>query len=159
MKPTRDSRTGLVLDICPRCQGWWLDGGELWRLLKAERFKEEIERYDSASQGADADAVAASRRKEPRFMMVCSKCTTIMHTRTFDGITVDVCQKCRSLWFDRGELALLLGDRPGLEELLGQKDLTVSAMWEDEICGVIGAVLQFCGGWRRRGWYDSDGLL
>jgi Zn-finger nucleic acid-binding protein len=155
MKPVRDPRTGLGLDICPRCQGWWLDGGELWRLVKAQQFSGEIEQFDTASQGADADALAAQRRKEARFMMVCCKCSTIMHTRVFGGVTIDACQKCRSLWFDKGELGMLLSDKPALTDLMQQRDLTAQAMWEDEVCGILGAVLSFLAP-RRRGFFDME---
>jgi Zn-finger nucleic acid-binding protein len=37
--------------------------------------------------------------------MNCPDCTDRMRDRTVMGVTVDECESCRAVWFDRGELA------------------------------------------------------
>jgi len=38
------SKTGILIDVCPKCRGVWLDRGELDLLL--ERVKEHQREYD-----------------------------------------------------------------------------------------------------------------
>lgn len=38
------SKTGILIDVCPKCKGVWLDRGELNQLL--ERVKEHQREYD-----------------------------------------------------------------------------------------------------------------
>lgn len=39
------SKTGILIDVCPKCKGVWLDRGELNQLL--ERVKEYQTEYDT----------------------------------------------------------------------------------------------------------------
>jgi Zn-finger nucleic acid-binding protein len=39
---------------------------------------------------------------------VCPRCDTALFILEFKGIEVDFCHQCRGLWFDAGELELLL---------------------------------------------------
>ncbi len=46
-------RSGVLIDICPKCRGVWLDGGELEKLLGQVRqyeqeYEAELERYRRA---------------------------------------------------------------------------------------------------------------
>jgi Zn-finger nucleic acid-binding protein len=36
--------------------------------------------------------------------MNCPKCNTEMHTRKIEGVTIDECTRCRSFWFEPGEI-------------------------------------------------------
>ena len=47
--------------------------------------------------------------------MKCPVCRTLMFVVEYDGIELDVCQDCGGIWFDRGELDLVLGDHAALE--------------------------------------------
>jgi Zn-finger nucleic acid-binding protein len=41
--------------------------------------------------------------------MKCPRCeTSMLEERERDGVTTDVCQKCRGIWLDRGELERLI---------------------------------------------------
>ena len=41
--------------------------------------------------------------------MKCPRCeSTILDERDRDGVTIDVCPKCRGIWLDRGELERLI---------------------------------------------------
>jgi len=62
--------------------------------------------------------------------MRCPRCGTVLVERTRVGVAVDVCDRCRGVWLDRGELekilaalrkgeqesALLLAERRGRRE-------------------------------------------
>jgi hypothetical protein len=39
------SKTGILIDVCPKCKGVWLDRGELNQLL--ERVKVHQQEYDA----------------------------------------------------------------------------------------------------------------
>lgn len=45
---------------------------------------------------------------------VCPRCDLALFVLEFKGIEVDFCHKCRGLWFDAGELELLL-ERTGAD--------------------------------------------
>lgn len=47
------SKTGILIDVCPKCKGVWLDRGELNQLL--ERVKEHQKEYDAHYERAYRD--------------------------------------------------------------------------------------------------------
>ncbi|MEP7075690.1 MAG: zf-TFIIB domain-containing protein [Acidobacteriota bacterium] len=38
----------------------------------------------------------------------CPKCDGTLHATDFEGIKIDVCDKCHGAWFDAGELAQVI---------------------------------------------------
>lgn len=41
--------------------------------------------------------------------MICPRCSkNTLEERERDGITIDICQECRGIWLDRGELERLI---------------------------------------------------
>lgn len=50
--------------------------------------------------------------------MKCPHCRSVMYVAEIDGVELDLCADCRGIWFDRGELDLLLGGG-GLPQLAG----------------------------------------
>jgi hypothetical protein len=56
---------------------------------------------------AQLDAERASRAKtQPR--LVCPRCSAQLTEREFQNIHIDVCGKCHGVWFDAGELEMVL---------------------------------------------------
>jgi len=54
--------------------------------------------------------------------MTCPRCeAAVLEEKDRDGITIDVCQRCRGIWLDRGELERLIAqamaDQDELERL------------------------------------------
>ncbi len=51
------SKSGVQIDVCPRCKGVWLDRGELNRLLESAREyrKEDEDYYEKHSHYEDDD--------------------------------------------------------------------------------------------------------
>jgi len=91
----------LLVDYCEGCGGVWLDGGEL----------------DDAKGIADAQDDRKVRlmraiwqmRAEVRGdkLMICPKCKspTVQEFMTGEGVTLDMCDRCKGSWFEKGELA------------------------------------------------------
>ncbi len=58
-------------------------------------------------------------------MMRCPRCSAAMGPfNTEEGVTVDTCGACRSVWFDRGELARMANTREDLPSLDAASDLS-----------------------------------
>lgn len=105
---------GLEIDHCLACGGCWLDAGELSLLLSGEPG---LPQQDLVRE------VARSRCD-------CPACAGRMRRGALGGVEVDVCPDGCGLWFDRGELAALIGARATnaraaplvrhLQELFGQ---------------------------------------
>ncbi len=110
MRELRFPGTEVELDCCPRCQGVWLDDGEL-HLLR-ERVAElvgsgEAEDGRSLSERAAALLSEAEVAGEQRFS--CPKCKAKLWHVEREGEVVEVCSGCNGMWFDAGELTLMLG--------------------------------------------------
>jgi Zn-finger nucleic acid-binding protein len=89
---------GVEIDHCVACGGTWLDAGELDQLAllagaKPGRLAEVLEQG-----GGDA---RADRR--------CVRCPSKLRAVKLDGIEIDRCGHGHGLWFDRGEVATLVG--------------------------------------------------
>lgn len=88
---------GVDFESCPKCSGVWLDRGELAALTRSRGGK---------SLQAE---IVGERRTE----FLCPKC--IPPALLFEGehnlpedFLLDICLRCRGLWFDRGEFPSLL---------------------------------------------------
>jgi len=87
----------VEIDYCTNCKGIWLDRGEL-DLIFSTADKKEIAKSFSAKTESDE----VKRR--------CPICKKTMDKVEFEntGIIIDRCTNNHGLWFDRGELKLLL---------------------------------------------------
>jgi Zn-finger nucleic acid-binding protein len=87
----------VVADVCPTCQGVFLDKGEIKRITGHDQLHDLLTKhvgYDSDSQ------------------RVCPSCGSIMDMEDADGTKVDVCLTCFGVWLDAGELEQLRA-KPG----------------------------------------------
>lgn len=112
-------REEIELDYCPRCRGLWFDAGELALLY------EKIGVEAALPPLGTVPAAPTAERKRP-----CPRCRRRMKKKRLgkEGkAVVDVCPVEDGLWFDAGELALVVqrhredqgaGDR--LAEFLGE---------------------------------------
>lgn len=80
---------GVEVDLCPSCQGVWLDRGELSQLV-----------------GTDKDlSPTASGMKDTSY--ACPRCHQTLTEVAYPWerrILVDVCAACEGIWLDAGEL-------------------------------------------------------
>ena len=116
-KVTLESATGaLVVDHCPRCGGVWFEKGEAQRATKhspAELWKHIPPRASlirppchgcHAPLDRDAERCGACGKKNE---LACPMCNKAMERRRHAALTLDVCARCRGVWFDHSELRSL----------------------------------------------------
>lgn len=85
---------GIVIDICPTCNGCWLDKNEVTKITRSRKQALEVTLQD----------------KKPTLYR-CPRCRGKLHEgmhQTITDLLLDECDKCGGLWCDRGELARLL---------------------------------------------------
>ena len=78
---------GTIVFWCNLCAGVWIDGNELYDILKIP-----------------PDAIPAAVVRNAK---TCPKCRTqVFHPVNFPGtdVVIDMCENCKGFWFDRGEL-------------------------------------------------------
>lgn len=102
----------MAIDVCPRCQGMWLDSGELQHFPNRAALRPYL---------ASAKQAPSRCRKQghsiPRAMVACATCRgapvacpscgarlALVVTST---CTIDVCTACEGVWLDAGELEQL----------------------------------------------------
>lgn len=91
----------LMVDHCPNCSGVWLDGGEARSLGNIAANPEDVKLRISR------EVWNLRFKMQKTSALACPKCQTkSMHDfKTSEGVTVDLCDKCKGIWMDRGETA------------------------------------------------------
>ena len=79
----------ITIDICPSCQGSWLDDGELQKLLKGRKLANHLTEHIGT---------------KTKSQLVCPRCGGLMDIEKAEDIEVDVCLDCGGVWLDGGEL-------------------------------------------------------
>jgi len=82
----------IIIDVCPKCQGIWLDKGELQKILKDRKLTDYLTKH------------IGTKSKSP---MVCPRCGMTMDLEKAEDVEVDVCLSCGGVWLDAGELETL----------------------------------------------------
>ncbi|MCK8503659.1 zf-TFIIB domain-containing protein [Myxococcus fulvus] len=104
---------GVPVDTCARCQGHWLDAGELERLAPGWRTEALQAALPSATRRC-----RHARHHVPAMREECGLCgspvarcpscdETLSQVRT-EVCAVDVCSRCHGLWLDANELKQLM---------------------------------------------------
>ena len=79
----------IEIDICPKCNGIWLDSGELKKVLKDREVTDYLTKY------------VGTKARSP---LICPRCRNLMDIEVAEDIETDVCLKCRGVWLDAGEM-------------------------------------------------------
>jgi len=79
----------IIIDVCPKCHGIWLDKGELQKILKDRKLADYLTKH------------IGTKSKSP---MVCPRCGMTMDLEKAEDVEVDVCLSCSGVWLDAGEL-------------------------------------------------------
>ncbi|GAG56919.1 unnamed protein product [marine sediment metagenome] len=82
----------IIIDVCPKCNGIWLDKGELGKLLEDRKLTNYLTKH------------IGTKSRSP---MVCPRCGMTMDIEKAGDIEVDVCLTCGGVWLDEGELEKL----------------------------------------------------
>ena len=101
---------GVSLDLCPACEGYWLDKGELKEICdrRDQQFTEEErdrffdEMHDQQGRPKDFRAL------EPEYS--CLRCEVPMQRVEYaysSTIVIDRCMQCDGIYLDAGELEKL----------------------------------------------------
>jgi Zn-finger nucleic acid-binding protein len=103
----------LLLDHCARCGGVWFEKGEpqrlaghspseLWKLIppRAHIIRPPCHGCGAPLSRDDHECTVCSRAND----LMCPACDTKNVRVLVDGITLDVCERCKGVWFDHEEL-------------------------------------------------------
>lgn len=120
---TRDR--DLEVDYCQGCSGVWLDGGEISEArdmaqqqdLKQLRLMRHLWELRRSVRGAKS--------------LPCPKCDDgkVEEFRLDERITLDMCQTCHGVWFEKGELA----EKLELSEDIPQLDKALATAVETDL--------------------------
>lgn len=111
---TRTSKSlELVLDHCARCGGVWFEHGEvqqlrridpqeLWALIvrRSETHRMQCHNCHAYIERSQRNCSACGWRVK----LDCPVCQRAMEQVQHDGINLDICRKCKGVWFDHEEL-------------------------------------------------------
>lgn len=87
------------VDRCPGCGGVFFDQGELEAIISL------VDLFQNVTL-AEKEINTISSREHQR-ELECPVCTKIMLKRDVAGTVIDVCQTCRGIWLDEGEIIAL----------------------------------------------------
>ena len=93
----------IELDYCPNCQGVWFDSGELDLWLKSTGREDERQFLADILNGPEAETSEARRR--------CPICRQVLKKVAISkepAVHIDACPRGNGLWFDGGEVDVLL---------------------------------------------------
>ena len=109
------------VEYCRKCKGVWFDRGELEEVMPEAIKKLEV------PNDAQKDAEC-----------LCPKCNKALYVFNYPQtyVTIDMCKRCRGLWFDRSEFKEIREVRRSLEKW-GEMDEYADAT------GVKGALIDF----------------
>jgi Zn-finger nucleic acid-binding protein len=79
----------IEIDVCPKCNGIWLDPGELGKLLKDRKLTDYLTKE-----------IGTQSKSE----LVCPRCGGLMDIESAEDTEIDVCLTCHGVWLDAGEL-------------------------------------------------------
>jgi Zn-finger nucleic acid-binding protein len=103
----------LMLDHCTRCGGVWFEKGEaqqLARLSPSELWKHIPPRKEipkppchGCHAPLDRDAVQCEACGTLN-VLSCPSCDRMMERKVNDNLVLDICSRCKGVWFDHAEL-------------------------------------------------------
>lgn len=105
LDPWTDPSSGLEIDCCPLCRGFWFDGEELARLFPSPELFQRVFLHEQSAAPPD-----------PGGERTCPRCQTRLKLTQALGLEIDVCRRCRGIWLDAGELMQLVERYPGGRE-------------------------------------------
>ncbi len=105
------SENGVEVDVCRRCNGLFLDRGEMAKLVPTS--KGDIE-YCTESDDVVEDM------KQDDHPCVCPSCTDNTMRKveflSYSEVILDFCDECGGFWLDGGELERIRAELDGLKD-------------------------------------------
>lgn len=112
----------IELDYCPNCQGVWFDSDELDLWLKSAGRENERQFLEGIINQTETKTSEAVRR--------CPICRREMKKAVISkqpAVHIDVCPRGNGLWFDGGEVDVLLKELAGKAAGQGKAQPEVAA--------------------------------
>jgi Zn-finger nucleic acid-binding protein len=116
LQKVRLKAAGVYLDHCPRCGGIWFDAGEVQQLLskRPDVLWENVPRRTDVSRAqchschayTDRDALRCTACGQ-KTLFDCPSCQQQMRQARYGDLTLDVCKRCKGVWFDHHELSAI----------------------------------------------------
>ena len=103
---------GVIIDVCPKCQGIWFDNNELKKVLGNRKLAEYLTKHVGT---------------ESMSKLKCPRCGAMMDLEYAEDVEIDVCPDCHGAWLDYGELERL----KELTEAGGDKEVEAGEEWEE----------------------------
>ncbi|NNE58451.1 MAG: hypothetical protein HKN36_10105 [Hellea sp.] len=104
----QETYEGVTIDICPHCNGVWLDAGELEAVqnVQASDFR-DVPTNSVMDHVNAAEGMAEAKSEGPRGCVVCSESLEKKEYAFASQVMIDQCPKGHGMWLDRDELARL----------------------------------------------------
>jgi Zn-finger nucleic acid-binding protein len=81
--------------FCEECEGIWIPGNEISKILRSETSVESFEGIPVFSEGENQSLKNGN----------CPNCiNTKLNVRSIKGVELDVCDTCNGIFFDKNEL-------------------------------------------------------
>lgn len=116
----------IELDFCKLCGGLWFDGGEMDKVIGKRNVPRRL---------TEPLAYDLSQRKVVEGKRQCPRCRDIMKVMNYKDVNVDVCLKCKGIWLDRYELAMVMGLKKELRKIKYVEEEIKPPGSEQEIAG------------------------
>jgi len=108
-KETRQPfRRNVEVDVCPKCQGLFLDKNEVESMTGSHRLHKLLTKYT----GLDSNV-----------QLLCPNCGGLMEAEDAGNVRVDVCLDCFGVWLKAGELERLASMDPSVFRHLSPEEM------------------------------------
>ena len=88
----------VLVDYCPRCKSFWLDGEEFERSLYEKGFDVEHTHKKAVIENKEESTKCQD-------FSLCPRCQATNLSQVMrDGVILDQCPSCHGIFFDDGEL-------------------------------------------------------
>ena len=144
----------LILDLCSRCGGMWFELGEVQRLRRhrPEALRARVPVRDRKHRAQCHSCRAFLDRDSPfcgacgaKIQLACPACERPMLQVPRAGVTLDLCTKCKGVWFDHHELEAIWRMERG--RVVARSDgregfdaVAEALLWTGPDVAVVGAV-------------------
>jgi Zn-finger nucleic acid-binding protein len=104
----------VIIDVCPKCQGIWLDNNELKKILGDRKLANYLTKHIGT---------------QSKSKLVCPRCGGLMDLEYAEDVEIDVCLACHGAWLDYGELEKL--KEKSEAGYTGDKEAKAVEEWEE----------------------------
>jgi Zn-finger nucleic acid-binding protein len=101
----KENYEGVETDRCGRCGGFWLDKGEIGKIVRIHEETFTPKQIDQAREMVRTSPASGIPKEEAE--VPCPHCQKECVKSVIQGVQIDRCPDGAGIWFDKGELELL----------------------------------------------------